>query len=260
MASGGLGKASMPGGCRGAVGAHVAAGEQLRIEGQTRSGKALAVAGHPLLLILSAAGTAMCWGLPHPRHPRLPAAAGPHAQPGEALLRIRRVGVCGTDLHAFEGTQPFFSYPRVLGHELAGELVDTGGAAGFALDVNEQRLTFCRERLGVTHTLNGRGLDIAAALHDLTGGEMPTVIINTTGSLGAINQGFQYLAHGGRYVLVSLQKGDLNFSHPEFHKREATLMSSRNAARQGFEHLLGAMRAGQVQPIPTSRTARLLGR
>src|SRR3954451_19525431 len=45
---------------------------------------------------------------------------------GEALVRVLTVGICGTDLHAFEGTQPFFNYPRVLGHELAVEVVETG--------------------------------------------------------------------------------------------------------------------------------------
>ncbi|MFN8531524.1 MAG: zinc-binding alcohol dehydrogenase family protein [Anaerolineae bacterium] len=45
---------------------------------------------------------------------------------GEALVRVHRVGICGTDLHAFEGSQPFFTYPRVLGHELAVEIVDAG--------------------------------------------------------------------------------------------------------------------------------------
>ena len=40
------------------------------------------------------------------------------------LVRVRRVGICGTDLHAFTGTQPFFTYPRILGHELAVEVVD----------------------------------------------------------------------------------------------------------------------------------------
>ena len=40
--------------------------------------------------------------------------------PDEVLVRIRRVGVCGTDLHIFEGNQPYLSYPRVMGHELAG--------------------------------------------------------------------------------------------------------------------------------------------
>src|SRR3954471_7936683 len=44
----------------------------------------------------------------------------------EALVRVHRVGVCGTDLHAFRGRQPFFSYPRVLGHELAGEIEAVG--------------------------------------------------------------------------------------------------------------------------------------
>ena len=58
--------------------------------------------------------------------------AAPIAQPGKTLLRIKRVGICGTDLHAFEGTQPFFSYPRILGHELAAEIIQTD-AAGFSV-------------------------------------------------------------------------------------------------------------------------------
>ena len=47
----------------------------------------------------------------------------PELIPGLALVKVKRIGICGTDLHAFEGTQPFFNYPRVLGHELAGEVV-----------------------------------------------------------------------------------------------------------------------------------------
>src|SRR5262245_60395619 len=46
--------------------------------------------------------------------------------PGEALVRVHRVGVCGTDIHAFYGRQPFFSYPRILGHELGVEVVELG--------------------------------------------------------------------------------------------------------------------------------------
>ena len=48
---------------------------------------------------------------------------------GEALVRVHRVGVCGTDIHAFAGRQPFFTYPRILGHELAVEIVALGDAA-----------------------------------------------------------------------------------------------------------------------------------
>lgn len=50
----------------------------------------------------------------------------PEIGPGQALVRVHRIGVCGTDLHAFAGNQPFFSYPRVLGHELGVEVVDPG--------------------------------------------------------------------------------------------------------------------------------------
>jgi 2-desacetyl-2-hydroxyethyl bacteriochlorophyllide A dehydrogenase len=51
--------------------------------------------------------------------------AGPPGQ-GEALIAVRRIGVCGTDLHAFHGRQPFFAYPRILGHELGVEVLEVG--------------------------------------------------------------------------------------------------------------------------------------
>src|SRR5215831_4942576 len=56
----------------------------------------------------------------------------PDLGPGRAIIKIRRIGICGTDLHAFEGTQPYFEYPRILGHELSGELIALDGAPGFA--------------------------------------------------------------------------------------------------------------------------------
>jgi 2-desacetyl-2-hydroxyethyl bacteriochlorophyllide A dehydrogenase len=50
----------------------------------------------------------------------------PSAEPGHALVRVRRVGICGTDLHAYGGRQPFFDYPRIIGHELGVEIVEVG--------------------------------------------------------------------------------------------------------------------------------------
>jgi len=284
----------------------------------------------------------------------------PEIREGYAQLRIRRIGICGTDLHAFEGTQPYFSYPRVLGHELSGELVETGGAPGFqkgdvvtfipyfncgkciacrsgkpnccvtinvcgvhidggmaeylnvpayslvhgeglsfdelalveplaigahgirragvkpgeyvlvigagpiglgimefariagghviAMDINAGRLKFCSDKLKVEHTINVSTENVTERLAAITNGDMPTVVIDATGSLNAINNGFNYMAHGARYVLVGLQKGELKVSHPEFHKREATLMSSRNATREDFEHVIASMKKGLVQP------------
>ena len=55
----------------------------------------------------------------------------PQLQPAHAIIRIKNISNCGTDLHAYEGTQPYFDYPRILGHELSGELVDFNDAQGF---------------------------------------------------------------------------------------------------------------------------------
>jgi 2-desacetyl-2-hydroxyethyl bacteriochlorophyllide A dehydrogenase len=45
----------------------------------------------------------------------------------EALLRVKKVGICGTDLHAYQGNQAFFTYPRILGHELATQVDEIDG-------------------------------------------------------------------------------------------------------------------------------------
>ncbi len=56
----------------------------------------------------------------------------PRSAPDLALVRPRRVGICGTDYHIFEGKHPFLQYPRVMGHELAVEIVETPAGSGFA--------------------------------------------------------------------------------------------------------------------------------
>lgn len=280
---------------------------------------------------------------------------------GHAIIKIKRIGICGTDLHAFEGTQPFFSYPRILGHELAGELIEFDDAPGFeigqqvtfipyfncghcaacrtgkpnccvninvcgvhvdggmveylsvpssslingngldydelalveplaigahgvrradvkpgefvlvigagpiglstmefariagaqviALDINDGRLQFCKEKLNVPYTINALSPDVMEQLKAITNGDMPAVIIDATGNQKAINKAFEYMAHGGRYVLIGLQRGEISFIHPEFHKREGTLMSSRNATRADFEHVIDSMKKGLVDPL-----------
>ena len=283
----------------------------------------------------------------------------PLLQNEHAILQIKRIGICGTDLHAFEGTQPFFNYPRVLGHELAAEIVeiessdfevgdkvtfspyfycgrcvacrngltnccadikvfgvhiDGGmceyisvplhyliranemsfdelalveplaiGAHGIrraavkpnefvlvigagpiglgvmefariagghviAMDVNDQRLAFCEEKLNVANTINPAREDVVEQLKLITNNDMPTVVIDATGNLKAINNAFQYMAHGARYVLVGLQRNEIVISHPEFHKREATLMSSRNATPEDFNHVLNSMKNKLLDP------------
>ena len=284
----------------------------------------------------------------------------PELNKGQALLKIRRIGICGTDLHAFEGTQPYFNYPRILGHELAAELMEGPAMEGFeigdrvtflpyyncgycvacrngktnccenikvcgvhtdggmveylsvpanllvsghglgfdelalveplaigahairragvqkgeyvlvigagpigigimefaaikganviAMDTNEHRLAFCKNKLGIEYTVNASSADAAGRIKQLTHGDWPEVVIDATGNVFAITNAFNYMSHGGRYVLVGLQKGDVCFSHPEFHKRESTLMSSRNATREDFEYVIQCIKEGLVDP------------
>ena len=283
----------------------------------------------------------------------------PVAGDGETLLKIERIGICGTDLHAYEGIQPYFNYPRILGHELAATIVETKavgftagdkvtiipymhcgqciacktgkhnccvnmkvfgvhidggmrefvtvpdtalvksgglsldelalveplaigahavkraavvpnefvlvmgagpigiGIAAFAkiagaqvimVDVNDSRLDFCKNLLDIKHTINPLTQNVIDVCKLITNNDMPTVVMDATGNLSAINNAFAYLAHGGCYVLVGLQKEHISFSHPEFHKREATLMSSRNANTQDFNYVIDCIQKGLVKP------------
>jgi 2-desacetyl-2-hydroxyethyl bacteriochlorophyllide A dehydrogenase len=287
--------------------------------------------------------------------------AEPELKSGFAIIRIRKICICGTDLHAFEGTQPFFNYPRILGHELSGELMDFIDAPGFqkgeevtflpylncgkciacrsgktnccinlqtcgvhidggmvdyyavpagllvhahglsltelamvepmaigahgirragvqpgefvlvmgagpiglgtlefarlhgaetiVMDTNADRLNFCRTQLGISHIVQAGDMDVMEQLLDITHGDMPTVVIDASGNRKAINNGLNYLAHGGRYILIGLQKEAFVFSHPEFHKREATLMSSRNATREDFDYVMESIKMRLIHPL-----------
>ncbi len=282
--------------------------------------------------------------------------------PDEALVRVHRVGICGTDLHAFRGRQPFFSYPRILGHELGVEVVEVGAnAAGIrvgdrcavepylncgacvacrrgktnccvnlqvlgvhtdggmretivvpaaklhrsaalsweqlalvetlgigahavqraapelgefalvigagpiglsvmqfallaearviALDVNPDRLRFCRKRLGVAHTLIA-GDTTGDELKAITGGDLPTLVFDATGSAASMMQSFAYVANGGKLVFVGLVQAEITFADPEFHRRELTLLSSRNSTGAEFRRIVGLMEQGRVDTTP----------
>jgi 2-desacetyl-2-hydroxyethyl bacteriochlorophyllide A dehydrogenase len=281
----------------------------------------------------------------------------PATGPGDVLVRIRRVGICGTDYHIFKGDQPYFEYPRIIGHELSGEIAEVptgsalkvgqvvciepyiycgtcrpcsrgktnccqrlkvlgvhrdGGASEYiavpernvvaadglsldaaamveflaigahgvrrsgagphsralvagagpigiaaaifakatgaevtVVDINPRRLAFCEERLGVDRVLEV-GPDIDDRLAAATESDFFDIVFDATASPAAMRKGFSYVGHGGTYVLLSIVSADITFSDPEFHKRETSLLGSRNATRLDFETVLDAMRNGLV--------------
>ncbi|NOV02458.1 zinc-binding alcohol dehydrogenase family protein [Paenibacillus planticolens] len=282
----------------------------------------------------------------------------PAVKAGEAIVRIKRIGICGTDLHAYKGNQPFFSYPRVLGHELSGYVEEVGegvpglqigdqvsvvpymhcgtciacrkgstnccthmkvlgvhmdggmrelvsipashliktagltldqaamleplsigahavrrsglragetalvigagpiglgvmilaklfGANVIAMDINDERLAFCRKWAGVDHTVNALQQP-KEQLSALTNGDMPTVVFDATGNARSMTDSFGLVAHGGKLVYVGLVKADITFHDPDFHKRELTLLGSRNATMDDFDTVYEAMQTGVI--------------
>ena len=279
--------------------------------------------------------------------------AAPKRKEGEALLQINKVGICGTDLHAYSGNQAFFTYPRILGHELASEVLEIGdnpqgivagdkvvimpyiscgkcvacrngktnccsnitvlgvhgdggmqeqitvpanillkannlsddqmaiveplaigahairraalvpneyvvvvgcgpigigimklaqieGAKVIAVDMNEDRLAYAKAKIGVDHVVNA-GANPVDAIKQITNGDMATAVFDASGNKFALEAGPSYMAHGGRFVLVGLSKGELTYSHPAVHAKEMTLMCSRNATTQDFEHVINVL-------------------
>jgi threonine dehydrogenase-like Zn-dependent dehydrogenase len=128
------------------------------------------------------------------------------------------------------------------------EFARLAGARVIVMDTNEHRLSLCH-KMGIPHVVDAGSPNVPEQLEEITHGDMPTVVIDATGSRSAINGAFRYMAHGGRYLLIGLQRENIEFNHPEFHKREGTLMSSRNATRADFDHVIGSMKKGLVNPM-----------
>ena len=282
--------------------------------------------------------------------------------PGEALVRVYRVGICGTDVSGFLGKMPFFSYPRIPGHELGIEVVDVGegvtnvkvgdrcsvepymncgtchacrkgagnccanlkvlgvmtdgglrdrfvvradklhpsaqlsfdqlalvetlaigchavdrsqltrgenclvigagpiglaaivfarltGARIIVLDMNRQRLDFCREVMGVDETVVP-GEKLIDDLRRLTDGALPDVVIDATGNNLSMSHAFGYIAPTGRLVFVGITTKEVVFTHPTFHKSEGTLLCSRNALPRDFSRIITLIEDGRIDTRP----------
>lgn len=90
------------------------------------------------------------------------------------------------------------------------------------------------------------GVDPVREVMERTGGEGFDVVFDATGSAKSMCAGFDFVTHGGRYVLVGVVKDALQFSDSDFHRKEMTLFASRNALAQDFEQVMAAMRSGEV--------------
>jgi 2-desacetyl-2-hydroxyethyl bacteriochlorophyllide A dehydrogenase len=119
------------------------------------------------------------------------------------------------------------------------------GADVTLVDRREARLAYARDQLGFDRVVSA-GDDVHHLLASLTKGEMFDTVFEATGSLESMGQSLAYVASGGTLVFVGVAPGEIVFSDPEFHKRETTLIASRNALAADFERVMKAMKAGLV--------------
>ena len=136
------------------------------------------------------------------------------------------------------------------------EFVKLSGARSIVLDMNDQRLDFCRQTMGAQHTLR-LSPDIERDLRALTDGHLPDVVIDATGSSVSMSNAFGLIAPGGRLVYVGITTDEMKFKHPVFHRTEGTLLCSRNALPEDFTRIIGLIEDGKIDTKPwiTHRTA-----
>jgi len=123
------------------------------------------------------------------------------------------------------------------------------------LDTRKDRLDFCRQHLRIEAAVSV-GAGDKDELARLTDGDFFDVVFDATGNARAIERGFEFVAHAGSYVLISVVKDQIRFSDPEFHKRETTLLGSRNATAEDFQHVERCLREGLI-PDAALNTHRL---
>src|SRR5690606_32681460 len=128
------------------------------------------------------------------------------------------------------------------------------GAAVTLMDLDTDRLAMIAGIVGAQSIAGGEGsVDRIATA---TSGEGFDVVFDATGNPRSMEQGFDFVAPGGRYVFVSVVKGPITFEDPDFHRKELTLLGSRNAFAADFERVIATIRSGEVPvaKIITHRT------
>ncbi len=129
------------------------------------------------------------------------------------------------------------------------EFVQLRGARPVVLDLDAQRLGFCRDRLGIEHALAPND-DLVEQLKTCCEGHLPDVVIDATGSEISMSKSFSLIAPKGRLVFVGLTTGEVVFRHPVFHRPEGTLLCSRNALPNDFRQIIQWIESGRIDTEP----------
>lgn len=120
------------------------------------------------------------------------------------------------------------------------KLAQIAGAKVIAIDINQDRLTYAKEKIGVDYIVKASAESVEEVLK-ITNGNLCDAVFDASGNKYALEACPDYMSHGGRVVLVGLSKGELTYSHPKIHAKEMTLMCSRNATTEDFEYVISVL-------------------
>lgn len=159
---------------------------------------------------------------------------------------VRRSGI-GKDVNALV----VGAGPIGLGAAIFAQIA---GANVTLVDRDSERLQLASAATGILNTIT-TDADAVANIVQASNGDGYDAVFDATGSRASMEQSFAYVAHGGTYVFVGLIKDDITFADADFHKREMTLMASRNATAVDFDHVIAAIKSKKV-PIAKLLTHR----
>jgi 2-desacetyl-2-hydroxyethyl bacteriochlorophyllide A dehydrogenase len=132
------------------------------------------------------------------------------------------------------------------------EFAKLAGSRVVVMDLNEQRLAFARDKMGVRETLLSKG-DFDAdvkAFTDLTAGKLGNVVVDATGSAKSMSGAYHYVGFAGRLVWVGITQDQLGFTQPLMHRREMTFLASRNALAPEFTRIIRLIEGGMLDTRP----------
>jgi len=119
------------------------------------------------------------------------------------------------------------------------------------MDMNEKRLEFCKEKLGVDHTVIFKNDDTEVdRLREVNEGDLPVTVIDATGSHISMSNAFQYVSFTGQVLYVGITTQDLTFKHVSIHRPELTIKASRNAVPADFTRIISLIEEGVIDTDP----------
>lgn len=132
------------------------------------------------------------------------------------------------------------------------EFARVAGARVIVADLSQTRLDFVTDKMGVTDTIrfNGSPADIET-LESMTEGRRADVVVDATGNHHSMARALEMAAFGGRIVYVGITQQDLQLPHaPCLHRRELTILASRNALTRDFSRIIELIERGTINTDP----------